>query len=86
MTKSGDVEVIKAAITALGELRDSHYSGNIQPFLIHPDWGVRACCVKAIGQLKDLSAKKKLEQMMTQDPDRLVRQSAQFALTQLAEH
>jgi len=84
-TKSHDPEVIKAAIAALGNEGDREYGSQIQLFLNHPDWGVRAIAAQALGKLKDLSAKNQLEQMVSHDPDRLVKQSAQFALAQLSE-
>lgn len=84
-TKSHDVEVIKAAITAIGDECAREYGPQIQLFLNHPDWSIRATAAQTLGKLRDHSAKNRLERMVSDDPDRLVKQSAQFALAQLSE-
>lgn len=86
MIHSPDVEVIKAAVNALGQIGKDQDSREIRLLLDHSDWGVRAAAVSSMGQLKDTSSRSRLEEMMTKDPDRLVRQSAEFSLAQLADH
>jgi HEAT repeat protein len=85
LTRSQDVEVMKAAILGLGETKQKAYGPKIQAFLTHPDWGVRAAAVKALGKLGDTSARSKIEAIESGDPDRLVRNAAQFALSQMTE-
>jgi HEAT repeat protein len=85
LTKSQDVEVMKAAIIALGETKQKTYGPKVQAFLSHSDWGVRAAAVKALGKLGDSSARTKLEALESGDPDKLVRSAAQFALAQMTE-
>ena len=85
LTKSQDLEVMKAAITGIGETKQNRYGVKIQSFLNHSDWGVRAAAARSLGRLKDSSARSKLEDLEARDPDRLVSRAAQFALSQINE-
>lgn len=85
LIRSPDVEVIKAAVNALALIGEGQYSEEIRLLLDHSDWGVRAAAAAAMGRFKEPSARSQLEKMMTQDPDRLVRRSAEFSLAQLAD-
>ncbi|MBI3610093.1 MAG: HEAT repeat domain-containing protein [Nitrospirae bacterium] len=85
MAASHDPDVVKSAIAVLGEIGDTGIARRIQVFLEHKNWGIRATAAQALGKLKDLSARESLERMAQDDPDRLVQQSARFALARFTD-
>jgi len=80
---SGDSEVRKQAILALGESGNSRVCETLRPYLDDASWTIRSAAARAIGALRDLQSVSKLEQMAASDPDRLVQESALFALAQI---
>ncbi|MBI1820865.1 MAG: HEAT repeat domain-containing protein [Nitrospirae bacterium] len=78
--KSEDSEVQSAALAALGEMGDPSLGGLLEGFLGHESWNLRAAAVRSIGKIKYRSAFQRIEKMSMDDPDKLVRKSAQYAM------
>jgi HEAT repeat protein len=81
---SADHDVRQAAIVALGELGSGEAAVSVAPLLDDSHWGVRAAAAVALARVRASSAVPKLREVSQHDPDQLVRESAHFALDQLA--
>ncbi|MEO5657052.1 MAG: HEAT repeat domain-containing protein [Nitrospiria bacterium] len=81
---SADLDVRQAAIVALGELGGTEVAGRVTPLLDDPHWGIRAAAAVALGRVQASAAVGRLRDLAQHDPDQLVRESAHFALDQLA--
>jgi HEAT repeat protein len=81
---SHDRDVKQAAAVALGELGGTDIGSHVAPLLDDPHWGVRAAAAVALGRAYAVSAVPRLREIAQRDPDQLVRESAHFALDQLA--
>ncbi len=81
---SSDHDVRQAAIVALGELGSGVTAAAVTPLLDDPHWGVRAAAAVALARVRAASAVPRLREVSQHDPDQLVRESAHFALDQLA--
>ncbi|MHB8483332.1 MAG: HEAT repeat domain-containing protein, partial [Nitrospiria bacterium] len=69
-----------AALIALGELEEPSLGGLLEEFLRHENWNLRAAAARSIGKMKYRPAFQRIEKMSLHDPDKLVRQSAQYAM------
>jgi HEAT repeat protein len=80
---STDHDVKQAAVVALGEIGGAGVGDRVVPLLSDAHWGVRAAAAVALGRARAVSAAPRLREVAQQDPDHLVRESANFALDQL---
>jgi HEAT repeat protein len=71
-------------VVALGEIGGAGVGERLAPLLSDAHWGVRAAAAVALGRARAVSAAPRLREVARQDPDQLVRESANFALDQLA--
>lgn len=83
--RSEDPEIQTAAILALGDLPDSRVGTELEPFLNHDYWTLRAAAVRALGKLKYAPSVSRIEVMSREDPDGLVRQAARYALEMISD-
>ncbi len=81
---SGDPDVKQAAITAIGEIGGEDVGSRLIAMLDDAHWGVRAAAAVAIGRARVAHALPRLRELAEQDADQLVRESAHFAIDQLA--
>ncbi|MBI3594138.1 MAG: HEAT repeat domain-containing protein [Nitrospirae bacterium] len=78
--KSEDLEVQSAAIIAIGESGDFSSGEKLIGYMNHLNWNIRAAAIRALGKLKYKPAFATIEKLAEEDPDKIVRQSALYAL------
>lgn len=83
LTGHDDPDLRKAAILALGEIGEPNVAAKILALLTDHAWRIRCAAALSLGKLRAESAREKLAELAQQDEERLVRQSAAFALEQL---
>lgn len=81
---STDADVKQAAIAAIGEIGGDDVAARLIAMLDDPHWGVRAAAAVALGRGRVAHALARLRDLAERDPDQLVRESAHFAIDQLA--
>lgn len=84
LLSSGDPDVKQAAIAAIGEIGGDDVGPRLLPMLDDPHWGVRAAAAVALGRARVAHALPRLRNLAEHDADQLVRESAHFAIDQLA--
>jgi HEAT repeat protein len=81
---SGDADVKQAAITAIGEIGGEDVGARLIAMLDDSHWAVRSAAAVAIGRARVAQALPRLRELAERDADQLVRESAHFAIDQLA--
>ncbi len=81
---SSDADVKQAAITAIGEIGGDDVGPRLMATLDDAHWGVRAAAAVALGRAQVAHALPRLRDLAEHDADQLVRESAHFAIDQLA--
>jgi HEAT repeat protein len=81
---SNDADVKQAAITAIGEIGGEDVGPRLIAMLDDSHWAVRAAAAVAIGRARVAHALPRLRDLAERDADQLVRESAHFAIDQLA--
>ncbi len=84
LLSSGDADVKQAAITAIGEIGGDDVGARLIAMLDDTHWAVRAAAAVAIGRARVAHALPRLRDLAERDADQLVRESAHFAIDQLA--
>lgn len=84
LLSSNDLDVKQAAVAALGDIGGEEVAQHVTPLLDDAHWGVRAAAAVALGRARVAHALPRLRELAERDPDQLVRESAHFAVDQLA--
>lgn len=80
LTEGKDPNVIRVAIETLGELGSKVAVKSIKKFVTHSNWIIRSAAVRALGKLMVTEAIGEIEQLSKEDPNRMVRVSAEDSL------